>query len=189
MANKNLRKLAINYGVTLGVISLLLLVIQYALGDFAVGQQQGETGYIYTGLSFVVGIVIVVIAMGKLKKEQGGYMRFGEGFKLGFSIYIYSAIIGAIFMLLYTLVLEPGYKEEALAMTAEQMYEANPNMTDEQVDMALSWTGRFMSPVALLIWAILGAAFMGAIISAIISAIMKKNPPAHMTADADTQTV
>ncbi len=177
MANPYIKKLALNYGLTLGGIALLLSVVQYAMGDFSVGQSGGSP--IYTAISFIAGIVIVVMALSKLKKLQAGFMEFGEGFKLGFSIYIYSALVTCVWMLLYSLVLEPDYRETALDATAEQMYEQNPNMTDEQMEVALSWTEKFVSPVALVIMTILVAAIIGGIISAVISAIMKNNKPVH----------
>lgn len=184
MANSSIKKLAINYGLVLGGISLLFSVAQYAMGDFTIGQSGGNP--IYTFLAFVIGVVIVVMALAKLKKGQGGFMQFGEGFKLGFSIYIYSALVTVVWMLLYTMVLEPNYKEDALDATAEQMYEQNPSMSDEQMETAISWTEKFMSPVALVVMTILVSAFIGAIISAIVSAIMKNNRPPHLE-QTDTQ--
>lgn len=169
------RQIAINYGVMYGIVSVVLVLVQYAMGDFTVNTQ--DQSWAMTGLSIALGILFPVLAMVKIKKSQGGYISFGEGFKSGFTVYIISAIFVAAWMLIYTLVLEPGYQEALLDQTYSQMIESNPNMTDDQIEMGIGWTEKFTSPWILALWTIVGTALMGAIVSLILAAIVQKKQP------------
>ena len=58
-------------------------------------------------------------------------------------------------------------------------------MSQEQIDQAMSITSKFLSPVGMMISAVIGAAIMGAIIALIGAAIFKKDRPPILIADAD----
>lgn len=184
MANSEGKKLAINNGVLLGVISIVPVVVQYSLGSYNVSG--GEGNGIWSTLSFLVGVAIVVIAVLKLRKIQGGFMSFGEGFKLGFSVYIISSLFVALWMLVYCYSLEPGYQDELINVAMEDM-DQNGDLTEDQIETAASWTRKFTSPIILTLFSILGAAFFGGIISAIIAAIVKRNKPVHFEETLDSE--
>jgi hypothetical protein len=60
------------------------------------------------------------------------------------------------------------------------MIESNPNMTDEQMDMAISIQEKMMSPGILFAISIISTLFIGFIISLIAGLIMKVNKPTQM---------
>lgn len=170
------KKIAVNYGLVLGAITLLSGIVQYVLIDgynLAV-QNSGNTAFNIIG--FIVLIVIPALAILKAKKEQGGFITFGEAFKLSFTAIIYSSLIGVVWVLLYTLVLEPGYQETAQEIAMEQMYEQSPNMTEEQAEQGITFMGYFTSPWILAGMTVLFSAIMGAIVSVIEAAIFQKKP-------------
>lgn len=172
MSNSEIRKMAANYGLIMGVIGLVFAAVQYAIGDFSLGSSANPRQYIYSALNFIIGLVILVMAMNKLKAKNNGFLPFGKGFRLGFSIYIFSAIVGIIWLMLYMYVLEPDYQAQIMDVSAEQIYDSNPNIGEEEFDMAMSWSEKMTAPLAMVVISIISAAFIGAIISAIVAGII-----------------
>ncbi|HNU60527.1 MAG TPA: DUF4199 domain-containing protein, partial [Aquaticitalea sp.] len=56
----------------------------------------------------------------------------------------------------------------------EKMMEQNPNMTQEQIDMAMEMGKKFSSPWISVAFGIIGSLFFGLIISLISGLVMKK---------------
>lgn len=57
------------------------------------------------------------------------------------------------------------------------MYQRNPNMSDSDLEMAMSWTRMMMKPWLMAIWGIIGNTIAGLIISLIVAIFMKKEKP------------
>ncbi len=170
------KKLAVNYGLLLGAAGVVISVIQYVtVEDFNMAVRDSGNGALAIA-GIVLTLLFPLLALLKAKKEQGGFITFGEGFKLAFSVVIYSALINVVWILLYTLVLEPGYQEAAQEAAIEQMYEQNPDMSDDQMDQAISMMGNFTTPWMMALFGILFSAIMGAIIAVIEAAIIQKKP-------------
>mgnify|MGYP002152213339 CR=1 FL=1 len=173
-SNKNIAR---TFGMYYGLFSIVLVIIQYVTGDFTVQSDPGETNWFYTLLSLVGGVAFPIFALIKIKQANDGYLSFGKGFKSSFTVFIISALFVAVWMLIYTLVLEPGYQEALMDNTYSQMQAQGGGMTEEQMDTAMQWTQSMTSPWMLALWAILTSAILGAIASLIYSAILQAKPP------------
>ena len=66
---------------------------------------------------------------------------------------------------------------DVLHETEQAMLQANPEISDEQLDLTLSMTAKFMQPHWLMIMSVLGGTLMGFIYSLIISIFLKNNNP------------
>ena len=62
-------------------------------------------------------------------------------------------------------------------MTEQAMLETNPEISDKELDLALSITTKFMQPHWMMIMGVLGGTFMGFLFSLIISFFVKKENP------------
>jgi hypothetical protein len=67
-------------------------------------------------------------------------------------------------------------------MVGESLKQAEQNMidkgmSDDQIQLAMTWTKQFMSPVWMTVWAMLGTAFFGCILSLIVAAIFRRDDP------------
>jgi hypothetical protein len=60
------------------------------------------------------------------------------------------------------------------------MLVKNPEMTQEQIDMAMNMSAKFMSPMIMSAFAIIATLFFGFIISLFAGLVMKKNPPQQL---------
>ena len=78
---------------------------------------------------------------------------------------------------IYITYLNPDMLADIMNMTEQAMLEADPEISDEQLDLALSMTAKFMQPHWLMIMGMLGGTFMGFVYSAIISIFVKNTDP------------
>ncbi len=168
------KKIAINYGLILGGITFLSGIAQYLLVDgynLAV-QNSGNTAFSIIGFVFL--ILLPALAILKAKKQQNGFITFGEAFKLAFTAIIYSSLISVVWILLYTLVLEPSYQETAQEIAMDQIYQSSPDMSEAQAEQTIKFMSYFTSPWILAAITVLFSAIMGAIIAVIEAAIFQK---------------
>ncbi len=107
-------------------------------------------------------------------KHMGGFIEYGKAFSSGFLTGLFASIITAIFTYIYVQYIDPGLVEEILAQAEEEMLADNPNMSDEQMDQALSITASLTSPVMISVWAFLGNVLFTVVLSLIIAIFAKR---------------
>jgi len=169
--NASVKKIALTYGLLLGLFSVLLSVVLYAMDSHL--ERPGWASF----LSFAVTLALIVYGLKTFKKENEGYMSLGQALKTGVAISLIAGIIGAIFNYIFVTMIEPDFVNQMLELTRENMLENNPEMTDEQVEMGLSITEKMMQPWIMSALAIIVSMFFGFIISLIAGLIMKQNRP------------
>ena len=89
----------------------------------------------------------------------------------------FSSIILAFYQFLYISYIDPNALSEIMRVTEQTMLESNPEISDEELDMALQITGKFMQPHWMMIMGMLGGTFMGFLYSLIISIFVKNEDP------------
>jgi hypothetical protein len=159
-----------NYAIKWALV-LSLLQIVYSLVVYLIGQTLNPvTGWLQ---------YIVIIAFGTYatinfrNKERGGALTFGEGFGVCFQLILFAGIITAIyFVFIFIQFIDPGFVDETIRVSQQKMIDKG--MTDDQIEMALKYTKMFMKPGIMFVFAIVGSAFMGAILSLIVAAISRK---------------
>ena len=67
-------------------------------------------------------------------------------------------------------------------LKVQENMEAQGTMSEEQLEMGLSWTRKMMQPLPLFIFGIIGSGIMGFIFSLIISVFLKRDNPNPFTA-------
>jgi hypothetical protein len=166
-------KSAIQYGIVYGVIMILELVISFSFNIDPTSNQ--SYGVLINLLNFVIlPITFIVLACNNYKnKLNSGFITLGESLKIGVTVCIIAALLYAIFASVFNM-LFPEFVEQVLQNTKKAMLQQNPDMPKEQMDMALSWTEKMMSPVFAIPITLVMYAFIGLIYSLIIGAIIKK---------------
>ncbi len=169
--NPSMKKNIITYGLLLGVVSVAFNIMLYTMD---MHYQQ----------SFMAGIVGMVILVGVLlyafvnyKKQNEGYLSLSEALKLGLGITLVSAIIGVLYSFVLTEFLDPDMVQKAMDFQIEQMRAANPEISQEQIDMRRGMSEKFSSPLFRSAFQIIGALFVGFIVSLIGGLIVKKSRP------------
>ncbi len=163
-------KVAITNGLLLGVALVLFSLLMYVIGLPLDSKVQW--------ISYVIMIAGLVLAIKQWRdKYNNGFLTYGQAFSNGFLTILFAGILSSIWVLLFFGVIAPGEIEKMMEIAEENMYESQPNMSDEQVEMALKYSRMFMSPVWMAIWGFVGNIVVGAVLSAIIAIFMKKEKP------------
>ena len=163
----NSKSVIINYGIILGVVSILINLTLYAMG------KSFEPGIPFTIISFIAPIAIIILGIKKFKETNNGFMSWGQAVKTGVGIMLISTLIAIVFQQVLENVIEPTFAEQKMEFIRQKYIEAG--MSDEQVEASMDMAKNFDGPVISSAMALVGFAIYGFIISAIAGAIMKKD--------------
>ena len=97
--------------------------------------------------------------------------------KLGTSVAFFSSVILAFYTFIFINYIEPNTLNEILVEAEQAILESKPEISDEELDLALDMTTKLIQPHWMLILGVLGGTFMGFIYSLIISIFVKKDNP------------
>lgn len=170
----SVKKIAINFGLLLGLLSIIVQVISYVTDTHI------DRPWWVSVLGTVITIGVIVFALKAFKEANGGFLSLGEAIKIGLAISVISGIIAAIFNYIFITVIEPDFVVKTLEFTRENMIEQSPEMTEEQIQMGLDMTEKFMQPWILSAIVIVASLFLGFVISLIAGLVMKQNRPSHI---------
>jgi len=160
-------KHAIMYGIYLGIALIILSLIFYVFDLYTASW----TSYISYAI-LLGGIVISAIAY--RDKHLNGYITFGQSFLVGFYTALFAAIIAAIYTAIFMSFVGEEFKAVLMQKAEESMLERNPELTDEQVDMAMKWTEKMMNPAWITVIAFISNLFFGTVFSLLGSIFIKK---------------
>jgi len=164
---------AVKYGVALGVISIAIQIIMYAIGDAT-----------NAWIPSVIGIGAFIYFCVLIRKDVGGYITFGEAFKA----FLVMGLIGAVIQTVYTYVfynfIDPDLaitiKEQTIEMTESTL--ENFNVPQEDIDTQIDELREkdFFSVSQILQGFALANLPIALIGSAILAAIFKKSDPKNL---------
>ena len=161
------KKIALNYGLYLAALSILLHVSLFAMGKHL------EQDWKVNVIGIAITAVLITLGIKKYKEANGGLLTLGQGLKTGISIALISTVIYIVYTLLFLNVIAPDTMEQGLEL-ARQKLEENPNMSDEQIDAAIAMQKKFQSPGILAAVMLIFSLFIGFVISLIASLVMQK---------------
>jgi hypothetical protein len=172
------RPTAMRYGLIWGLAGILLGLVSYLLG-WTDPSASSSSSMISGVLSIGLSITIIVLAIKHHRdNELGGYITFGRGFKTGMLTAFFYAIIATI----WTVIFLNFIATDMIELMQAAMYEQweNQGLSEEQIEQAEGFALMFASKKFMIGAAFVGTLIMGAILSSIISAIMKKEQPQTM---------
>lgn len=170
---RSLSQHALIYGLITGVVMIVFSLVLY-LANLHMNRVFGYISYIFILGGMVYG------SLEYRKKYLNGFMTYGKAFSSCFLIGLFAGILSAIYMFFFAQFIHPGFVQELLEQSREQIVNSNPNMTEEEVDQALAISARFMSAPFLAIWGLLANILISAIISLIIGLFLKKEDKTAM---------
>ena len=124
-------------------------------------------------LGLVLMIAFVVLASKKFKTDNGGFMSWGQGVKIGLGLILIGIIINLVYQQVFQNFIEPTYMEQVLANAEQKLVDMG--LTQEQIESQMEISKKFSSPLMQSAFALIGGIFFGFIISAITAAVMKKS--------------
>ena len=162
------KQIMLNYGLFLGLASILIAVVNFAFGDAY------KPHWSISIISGVASIIIIVLGFKKLKESNGNLLSLGEALKTGLGIALISGIIYVIYLYAFTNFIEPEYYTNLTKVQEATMIESYPNMTDEQLENALEMSKKFSGFGMISAITLIMSLFFGFIISLIAGLIMKR---------------
>jgi len=165
---KSMSSTAIMNGIVLGVALIAISFLFYMISsDYA---KYGNW------LGYLVHIGLLVYAMIQFKNAQEGRLiSYGRSFKLGFLMSLFAGILVAIYAFIQFTVIAPEELANAVLIAEDAMLEANPNMSDEQFDMAMKMSTWMLTPTMMTIMTLVGVLLRGTIFSLIIAVFVKSD--------------
>lgn len=121
-------------------------------------------------VNIIVAVVIYLLAQKEFKQGNGGFMTFGEGFRISLTAAAIAGVTRSVIGYVYIKFIDPEYTERMKEVMREAWREQG--MTAEQIEQAEGFSGAFSNPeiglVVGIIIVILGALIFGSIVSAIV---------------------
>jgi hypothetical protein len=162
---KSVWKETLNYGLILGLITIVFSVLTYMLDA--------------TGKPWVIvpSLIISIVALYMLLRSyrdtfNHGYISYGRAVGAGMVISIYSAILGAAYIYILYGFIDPGLVDKQILEAEEKLIAKG--MPEGSIDAALQMQAKFMKPWFMAISSIFSAAFFGLILSLLVSLFIKK---------------
>lgn len=166
-ANITPGKFATNYGLILGLILILINITMYFTGM----QLEGEQWPMY--LYYIIFPVTIMYAIGQYKKSNLNLLSLSEALKVGLMTAIVSALIFAIYNIIFNYFIDPEFIGKLMEVNRDKMLE-NPNITEEAANTATEMMEKFSNPfLGSTIWVALSAVF-GLVYALIGGLVMKK---------------
>lgn len=171
-ASNSLGRNALTHGLITGALLILFSLLTYALGMME-----------NKAMSYVTFILLVggMYYGTKTYREKflDGFLSYGKAFNSTFLIGLVASVILGIYIFVFYQYFDPeminGIREQA----EQEILKRNPEISEQELDMALSMAGRFTTPVWMAFFAFLTNVFVSAIISLIISIFLKKEDPSQ----------
>jgi hypothetical protein len=157
---------SLNYGLYTSAGFILVSMLFYAF-------DVDRTGWI-NYLTFIILIIGIVIGTRVYRdKFSGGFLSYGRCLGSGVIISVIVGIIMSIFTYLFYQYFDPSELQKIIEAAEQNMVDKG--MTDEQIDQAMVFSKKFMSPLGMSVSLIFGMAFWGSVFSLIIAIFLKKN--------------
>lgn len=132
----------------------------------------------YTAVRFLTTAVLIVgiiLAMRSFKDQNAGFMSYGQGVGVGLVVSGVVGLLSAIFMYVYTTLVDPDVLTRIMDKTRADM-EAK-GMADAQVDQAMALSGKFMNGPFMALSAIVITIIIGLVVSLLVAAFVKNPKP------------
>jgi len=165
------QSVVLKYGVLAALVGIVLGLVMY-MADMV----DPANNTINSVIQMAIYIGAIAFAIKEHRDDDlGGYISFGRAFTVGILTTLVLAVINAIWTYIFMAFIAPDMVD--MIMDAQMQGMADGGMDEDQIEEAMEMTKGFMSPGIISAMSIFGSLFMGAIVSLIVSAIMKKNSP------------
>jgi hypothetical protein len=161
-------KFSLNFGLILGGIS-----VAFGLMLFIIDAHTSQDP-INSVINIVLMVGIIFWGIHSFRKANAGFLTLGEGVKLGAGIALVAGVIGVIYLLLLSNVLDPDFVVKSTEARLAEV-EASGQLTSEQIEMQKEMSVKFFwvgYPIILIFNIIIGL-----IIGLIGGLIFKKAKP------------
>jgi hypothetical protein len=161
------RSTILAYGFYFGVICILVSAVNYAVGDIY------NPHWAFSLIPVLVLIGTIIFGILAFKKKNDGYLKFIQGLKIGIGV----SVIGTIIIMIYTYAfgafIEDGFIDKVLAIEEQKMIDRGTPA--EQIEQGMKMAKDYFYIFAFG-WMFIANLFISFVVSAITTAIVRKEP-------------
>ena len=121
-------KHAMNWGAVLGLLLIMLSLALYLL-------DLNESGL--TGIAYVFIIGVICYGIFQRRKEQNGFISYGEGLATGTAISFFGGVIAAFYSFLHMSFIDTHQLERLLANMEDQLFESGAPQSQVDIMMGM----------------------------------------------------
>jgi hypothetical protein len=165
--NKSAFMPSLTSGLVLGVILVIYSLILYVLG---LNENQWLAAISYV----ITAIVLFFVIVNFRDKQQNGFITYGKGVSVGTLTGFFASIILAIYTYYYVAYIDPSIIDKTLVRAEESILKSQPNISDEELDKAMSMVEFFTSPVIMAVMSIFWYTLVSLVFSLLISIFAKR---------------
>ncbi|MCS6820260.1 MAG: DUF4199 domain-containing protein [Microscillaceae bacterium] len=159
---------ALRFGLIVGLGLIIYgLILQVAKLQTNALASWGSTLFLIIGLIF---------AMQDYKKNNEGYLTYGEGLTIGSLTSAIAGFMSGLFTFVYISFIDNSFVDETLQKLRIDL-EKQGQLTDDQIDKVIEMSAYMLKPGVLFALGVVFTLIFGFVFSLIISAILKKNKP------------
>ncbi len=162
--NVNVWKANLTNGLILGLVGIVYSLVMYFL-DLSLNKIQG---YVFMAIAAVMLFLLLKSYRDSVKHGQ---ITYGESVGAGVIIFLYYAVIMAVFTYILYAVIDPGLIAKQLAMTEEMMQKKG--LPQEAIDAAMQINSKIMRPAIMAPISIFFNLIWGVVVSLIVSIFIK----------------
>lgn len=156
-------QIGLKYGMIYALVSTVVNLVPI------VTDTATDSNFILPVVNIITAFAIFIIAGRDFKKQNGGMMGFGEGFKINMIAASLTAVIRTLITYIYVKFIDTEYNERVMRALEESWEQSG--MPAEQLEQSKRISSMFVNPevgIAMgIIMAILGGLIWGAISAAI----------------------
>ncbi len=154
------------YGILLGIANIVISVITYVTAANYL-----ENSAMKTVIGLVVFAFFILYPLYLLKKSNNGFLGLGESVKVGLGISAIAALIGLIYMVVFTNFIDPEMFNKIVEAQRNQPLPANVSQAD--MDKGMEMSRKFM-PIIMYASIVIVTLITGLVISLIGGLIFRK---------------
>jgi hypothetical protein len=161
----NIWKANLTNGLILGLIGVVYTLVMYFL-DLTFNKVQGYV--------FLLILIVTLFYLVKSYRDNylHGYIDYGKAVGSGVVIFLYFAIISAIFIYLLYKVIDTGLMAKSLAYSEEILLKKG--FSQEVIDAGMKFQKKIMKPEIMVLMGLFVNMFTGTIMSLIVGIFVKK---------------
>ena len=161
-----------NYGAYLGLGLALISFTVYILG---LEEQKSIIPSLLNNF-WIIGAIAYSVSIYR-DNFNNGFIAYSQSLKIGTSVVFFASVILAFYTYIFVTFINPEYLENIIKIAEQEILNSDPEISDEDLDLALSMTQKMLQPQWMSTLSVLGGTFMGFFYSLIISFFMKKDDP------------
>jgi hypothetical protein len=174
---------ALKFGLMGGMAYIFINLIQYLLGMMDIEKIAENIGTFNLGDTlmswgfwiFAIGVFTLIywLAIKARREELGGFITFGQGFKVSFFSVLVKALVVLLWSLLFHYVINPSFSEGMFEIMSEVMMQSSGG-DENAMEMIMTMSSYMYSPMGMSLIVVFSTIAGGLLLSLLAAAIGQK---------------